>query len=55
MDKNKVSLDEECEYKDLCEEFYNGSKGFECLGYNNCEHYDAFFEGKCQAIESEGL
>lgn len=48
---NKVcDRDENCEFADLCIEMYEGD--ISCKGTDNCEHYCAYLEGKCVALES---
>lgn len=41
-----IKLDDDCKYKDLCEEMYGDDENFKCAGINDCEHYDAYFEGE---------
>lgn len=48
-----IELDCECKYKDLCEEFYGDDENFVCVGTEKCEHFDAYYEGECVALESE--
>lgn len=45
--------DEDCRYKDLCEEMYGDDENFSCNGMMKCEHYDAYLEGECVALECE--
>lgn len=45
-----MQRDKECEFKELCEE--TNEKEMECKGYEECEHYNAFLEGKCAALEA---
>lgn len=46
--------DNNCEFKDLCKETYEElfEEKIECKGVENCEHYDAFYDGWCRAMES---
>lgn len=45
--------DNECKYRDLCEEIYGNEKSFSCGGIEKCKHYDTYLEGECVAFESE--
>lgn len=40
----------ECEFCELCREFYEGKKK-ECKGPEHCKDYNYFLAGKCAALE----
>ena len=40
----------ECEFCELCREFYEGKK---CKGPEHCKDYNYFLAGKCAALEGQ--
>lgn len=38
----------ECRFNDLCEEL---EYPMDCVNQDECTHYEAFFDGYCQAME----
>ena len=39
-----------CKYRELCEEL---NYPLDCEDQENCKHYDAFYDGECQALEAD--
>ena len=48
----KMRKESECEFCELCREFYEGKKK-ECKGPEHCKDYNYFLAGKCAALEGQ--
>ena len=48
----KMRKESECEFRELCREFYEGKKK-ECKGPEHCKDYNYFLAGKCAALEGQ--
>ena len=46
-----------CKYQEICAELYDGAEGEEmrkACDPQTCDHWDAFFDGECLALEMDG-
>lgn len=50
--KTRKKKESECEFCELCREFYEGKKK-ECKGPEHCKDYNYFLAGKCAALEGQ--
>jgi hypothetical protein len=52
VENEKMRKESECEFCELCREFYEGKKR-ECKGPEHCKDYNYFLAGKCAALEGQ--